>query len=220
MFVVYAHRGASEYAPENTMMAFYLGMYMGANGIETDVQLTNDGIPVLFHDDTLERVTGETGRISDYTFEELQNFRVKKNAHTDRIVKFSDFLDHFAFRDIDFAIELKQRDTAKIAADLIRQYGIGSKTVITSFCYEALLDVREYAPELTTGYLTSQVSDELLDKMRADGIDEICPKAAIITTENVKQWHVRDFNVRAWGVSNTEMMKQVSTHNLLTNGIL
>ena len=53
MFTVYAHRGASEYAPENTLSSFYMGLSMGANGIETDVQRTKDGVAVLFHDYTL-----------------------------------------------------------------------------------------------------------------------------------------------------------------------
>ena len=48
----YAHRGASEYAPENTLSSFYLGLLQGANGIETDIQRTKDGVLVLFHDDT------------------------------------------------------------------------------------------------------------------------------------------------------------------------
>ena len=58
MFVNYAHRGASEYAPENTMSSFYLGVEMKADGIETDVRRTNDGVLVLFHDTTLQRVMG------------------------------------------------------------------------------------------------------------------------------------------------------------------
>jgi len=61
-FVNYAHRGASQYAPENTLSAFYLGLAMGANGIETDVQKTKDGVLVLFHDNSLTRVTGAGGR--------------------------------------------------------------------------------------------------------------------------------------------------------------
>ena len=107
MFINYAHRGASEYAPENTFLAFNVGIFMGANGIETDVQVTKDGIAVLFHDDTLDRVTGQSGSIYDYTFEELQNFFVVKNEYRDKIVKFDDFLKYFHFRDITFAIELK-----------------------------------------------------------------------------------------------------------------
>lgn len=93
--VNYAHRGASEYLPENTMLAFYTGIYMGANGIETDVQRTKDGILVLFHDDTLMRVTGQTGSIGDYTFAQLQEFDVQKNGFTDKIVSLEDFFSAF-----------------------------------------------------------------------------------------------------------------------------
>ena len=82
-FVNYAHRGASEYTPENTLMAFYTGLFMGANGIETDVQRCKDGTLVLFHDSTLLRVTGEAGSVEDYTFSQLQEFSVKKNGLED-----------------------------------------------------------------------------------------------------------------------------------------
>ena len=57
--VNYAHRGASEYYPENTLWSFYAGLEMGADGIETDIQRTSDGVLVLHHDDPRERVAGE-----------------------------------------------------------------------------------------------------------------------------------------------------------------
>lgn len=208
LFVNFAHRGASEYTPENTLLAFNLGVYMGANGIETDVQITKDGIPVLFHDDTLTRVTGEEGSISDYTFDELQNFFVTKNEFNDKILKFEDFLKHFYFRDITFAIELKQRGTAKIVSDLVRKYNIIPKVVLTSFNFDELCDVREYAPEIKTGYLTNNINAELLENMKKLGIDEICPEAHLVSSEIVKDWHMQGFNVRAWGVYNEDLMKQ------------
>ena len=61
-FVNYAHRGASAYAPENTLASFYLGCQMGANGVETDVQRTKDGVLVLFHDNDLMRIAGSSAR--------------------------------------------------------------------------------------------------------------------------------------------------------------
>ena len=70
-FINHAHRGASEYAPENTLLAFYTGIYMGANGIETDVQMTKDGVLVSCHDSTLDRVSNGTGKIYEHTYEEL-----------------------------------------------------------------------------------------------------------------------------------------------------
>lgn len=208
MFVNFAHRGASEYAPENTMLAFNLGVFMQANGIETDVQLTKDGVPVLFHDDTLERVTGQPGAISDYTYEQLRQFDVRKGEYTDKILRFEDFLIHFGFRDLTFAIELKEKDAARITADLIRKYDIGAKTTVTSFCYDALLEIRAYAPELRTGYLTGTADDALLMQMRADGIAELCPKVSILDAEKVRYWHQLGFGVRAWGAFNEDLMRQ------------
>ena len=207
VFINYAHRGASHYAPENTMMAFYLGMQMGANGIETDVHRSKDGVIMLFHDDTLNRVTGQTGSISDYTLAELKQIDVMKGDLSDKIPTFEDFLEHFAFRDITFAIELKQPDVFAETADLIYRYGIENKTVITSFRYDEILKMRSYAPGLRTGYLTSVVTEELLTDMRKQGIGELCPKAELLTPENVSGWHKLGFDVRAWGISNEEIMR-------------
>ena len=75
----YAHRGASEYAPENTFSSFYLGLLQGANGIETDVHKTKDGVLVLFHDDTVDRVSDCSGKISDFTWEELKQLKIVDN---------------------------------------------------------------------------------------------------------------------------------------------
>lgn len=207
-FINYAHRGASEYAPENTMLAFYLGMYMGANGIETDVHLTKDGVAVLFHDDTLERVTGAPGTVSDYTLEQLQQIFVKKGDLVDRIPTLTDFLDHFAFRDITLAIELKQQGTAKVVADILRSYHIQHKVVVTSFKLEELRVLREYAPEFETGHLKKEFSEELVQEMRQLGITEICPLAANISKEMVDKYHAMGFRVRAWGVATPECMRQ------------
>ena len=131
-FVNYAHRGASEYAPENTMLSFYTGMFMGANGIETDVQMTKDGVLVLFHDDTIMRMTGAEGGVPDYTLEELRVFSFEKNGLQDKIVVFEDFLKQFGWRDITFAIEIKQRGIEREIADMIRKYDVGERCGGTS----------------------------------------------------------------------------------------
>lgn len=61
--VVYAHRGAMAYAPQNTMKAFALAWEMGADGIELDVQTSSDGVPVVFHDDVLDQLTDGSGPV-------------------------------------------------------------------------------------------------------------------------------------------------------------
>ena len=71
---VWAHRGASGYAPENTLDAFQKAIDMGADGIELDVQLTKDGKVVVVHDEVIDRVSDGSGLVQDYTYEELKKF--------------------------------------------------------------------------------------------------------------------------------------------------
>lgn len=208
-FVNYAHRGASTYTPENTMLAFYTGMYMGANGIETDVQRTKDGVLVLFHDKTVDRVTGGTGILSDYTYDELQKLDVCNNGLVDKIPTFEDFLRHFAFRDIVFAIELKGEGVEKETADLLRKYDMLEKTVVTSFNLDYLRNFREYAPEFETGYLVEDqpFTPELENTVKELGITEFCPEIKDATPELVAHWHEMGFRVRGWGVRDEKLMR-------------
>ena len=67
-----AHRGASGYAPENTMAAFDKALEMKADYIEIDVQLSKDGEVVLMHDAMIDRTTDGSGTVDDYTLEELK----------------------------------------------------------------------------------------------------------------------------------------------------
>ena len=206
-FVNYAHRGASDLRPENTMMAFYAGVALGANGLETDVRLTKDGVPVLFHDETLLRVTGEPGSVGDYTLAELQKFTVKKDGAEDRIPTLEEFLAAFAWRDLTFAIELKEDGGEETVADLIYRYGVDCKCVVTSFVLDRLRRIRAIAPELRTGWLKKDFADEDLEAMEAAGVDELCPRAVNVTPERVEEWHARGFNVRAWGVTDDDLMR-------------
>ena len=75
-----AHRGASAQAPENTLRAFECARALGADGIELDAQTTRDGIPVVFHDTDLRRLTGNRGRLADFSWAELRGLRVGGEA--------------------------------------------------------------------------------------------------------------------------------------------
>ena len=206
-FINYAHRGASTYCPENTMLSFYTGVYMGANGIETDVQRTKDGILVLFHDDTIKRVTGKDGSISDYTYEELRTFDVNTGALSDKIPTFDEFLRAFSHFDLTFAIELKVGKVEEDVAALVYKYGLEERVIITSFEFDFIAKMKTVAPDLKIGYLTSKTDRETIDKVLSIGAYEICPKAETLTKELVDLWHSLGLGVRAWGIYNTDLMK-------------
>ena len=208
MFVAYAHRGASEYAPENTMSAFQLGVQMGANGIETDVRKTKDGVLVLFHDGDFTRVIGCEGCIADYTYEELMQFRVK-NAKTDTediIIKFEDFLRYMGFRNLHFAIELKE-DLAAETIEMLERFNMKDKTIITSFQFDYIKHAKELRPDWRVGYLVKEVTDQTLADLASIGGEQLCPRATLVNADAVAKWHAMGLNVRAWGVSDFDLMK-------------
>src|SRR6056297_841327 len=72
-FFIWAHRGASAVAPENTLAAFTAALQAGADGIELDVHLTRDGVPVVMHDETVDRTTNGSGRIRDLSHAEIDD---------------------------------------------------------------------------------------------------------------------------------------------------
>lgn len=106
MGVLYAHRGLHDNqsdAPENSMAAFRKAVEAGY-GIELDVQLTKDGIPVIFHDFTLDRICGVSGRVDSYTYEELQQFSLLQSE--EKIPKLEEFLAMVDGR-VPLIVELK-----------------------------------------------------------------------------------------------------------------
>ena len=209
MFVTYAHRGASEYYPENTLSSFYAGVEMGANGIENDIQRTKDGVLVVFHDDTIDRVTDGSGKVSDYTYRELLRFTVKNEKYNrfDKIMTFEEFLKYFAWRDLTLAIELKQFGIAKDVIDMIDDYGARDKCIITSFKYEELVAAREYDKDFRLGFLYSGATDaDRIEKLKAINATQACPKATVLTPEELKLIHENGFECRGWGIANTEIM--------------
>ena len=208
-FINYAHRGASSYAPENTMEAFHLGIGMGANGIETDVQRTKDGILVLFHDDTILRMTGKPGKIQDYPYDELLTMPVSNYGLSGRIPRLEEFLEAFAHLDLQFAIEFKEAFTEQQTIDLLDRFQMQEKTVLTSFKLECLMRAKLYAPQYKAGYLTDDVNPMVIKVLKTMGVEQVCPKGKLITPDLVEQLHGEGFSVRPWGVKSEVRMQAI-----------
>lgn len=209
MFVVYAHRGASEYAPENTMSSFFMGLAMGANGIETDIQRTKDGELVLFHDTTLDRVTGQSGAIAELTYDELCRIPVlhKPSGRFDIVPRLEDFLHYCGAQGVRLALELKAAGVEKDTYALVKKYHLEEQVTVTSFSLDYLIALKEAYPEASLGYLTADFDDAMLVRMKEIGIVQLCPRAPHLTSEKVAKWHAEGFDVRAWGVADLALMK-------------
>ncbi len=208
----YAHRGASEYAPENTLSAFYLGLLQGANGIETDVQRTKDGQLVLFHDETVDRISNGNGAVSEFTLEELKSLRIygkNQGGFYDRIITLREFLDKFSGYDIQFAIELKGAGVEQETLALAEEYGILERTTFTSFQFDYIRKMKSLSETARVGWLTSETDDEAIEKLLSIGGEELAPEAECVTEALMQKWRSAGLGVRAWGVYHTELMERM-----------
>ena len=207
-FVIYAHRGASEYYPENTLSSFAAGIDMGADGIETDVQISKDGVLMIYHDDTMKAKTGFEGSICDYTYAQLREARVKneKYGRVDCLMTFEDFLKYFAWRDLTFAIELKVTGIGARVIDMMRKYGVLEKSIITSFQYEALKECYEHDKSVRLGWLFFERKEDTLDLLAAIGAYQACPMASNITAEDLAAYRAAGLGCSAWGITDTDIM--------------
>ena len=179
MPLIIGHRGASAHAPENTLAAFQMAIDAGADGVEFDVQLAKDGVPVVIHDATLKRTGGQKDGVVDLTSKELGkidigswfNKKYPKRANPDfvqetvptlaqtlRLLKSSDGLIYIELK----ATDADYRDLAKAVCDVIRDSPLLPRIIVKSFKLGAIPEIRHHLPQvLTAALFAPQIMDYL-----------------------------------------------------------
>lgn len=222
-----AHRGYSAVAPENTMYAFEEAVGIGADYIELDVQLTADGQLVVFHDNTIDRTTDGKGKLSKYTYEELQEFSAgswfSKDGMFDdaKIVLFSDVLECVG-NDILLNIEIKNHGdivrTAEKTVEVIEEYGIERSCYVTSFSYKALKTVKKLNPKIKTGLIANIATSTSFSQLKY--IDAVSLNYIFINQSVVNMAHQNGKRVFVWTVDNRsdiQHMIAMGVDNIITN---
>ncbi|MDO5423785.1 MAG: glycerophosphodiester phosphodiesterase [Eubacteriales bacterium] len=159
MTKVWAHRGASGYAPENTLEAFELAAKQGADGVELDIQLSKDGELVVMHDETVDRVTDGRGRVQDFTVKELKELRVLHPDYQDaRIPTLAEVYELLKPYGIEINVEVKTGiyfypGIEEKALELARRMGMEDRIWYSSFNHATVVRLKELEPSVRTGIL-------------------------------------------------------------------
>ena len=138
--ILWAHRGASTHNPENTMTAFQAAVKDGADGLEMDIQLSRDEVPVIIHDQTLERTTNGKGLVKFRTWPQLQRLDAgrwfSEQFKEERIPCLDEILLEFGAR-IKLNLELKTFEAGQMVLDLLK-HKPNKHIIISSFNYRLL----------------------------------------------------------------------------------
>ncbi|EFV75100.1 hypothetical protein HMPREF1013_04533 [Bacillus sp. 2_A_57_CT2] len=208
-----AHRGATGYAPENTVAGFDLAVDMKADYIEIDVQRSKDGELVVIHDTSVDRTTDGTGKVGDLTFDYLRSLDAGswkgEQFAGEPIPTFEEILDRYHGK-VGILIELKAPELypgiEEQVADKIKERNLdkpqNEKIIIQSFNFESMKTMDQLLPNVPIGVLTSNRADttaEALQEFSAYA-DWFNPSYGIVTKELVNQVHSLGMQIGSWTV--------------------
>jgi len=206
-----AHRGLSGIERENTNAAFVAAGNRSYYGIETDIHRTADGRFVVNHDMTLARVAGENIPVEETTLSTLQNVVLfDKDGSKDRAdlrpCTLENYISICKKYEKHCVLELKSEFTDEETerfVNIIKDLDYIDSVTFISFIYEDLVKVRKLLPGQSVQFLFSQVTDEIIEKVIADGMDvDVYYKA--LNEENIKKFRDAGIRINCWTVDTKE----------------
>lgn len=213
-----AHRGLALDAPENTLLSFAKAVAIGSEFVETDVHLTADGVSVIAHDPTLDRVAGRAAEVSKLTMAELRRIDL---GHGQGFCSLEEALD--AFPETRFNIDVKSEDAVEATVAAIAAVRADSRVLLTSFSERRRLRLAGLVPDAVTsaggaGVIRARLasllgSSSLLENAlrgaRALQVPERLGAVPLVTERFVAAVHRAGAEVHVWTINDTADMTRL-----------
>lgn len=226
---IWAHRGASAYAPENTLAAFKLAVDMDADGVELDVQMTKDEKLVVIHDETIQRVSNGYGYVRDFTLAQLKELCFNKTCPEYEDIAIPTLREVFQLlkpTSLKINIELKTgvyfyKGIEQKVIDLVADYGMEDRIWYSSFNHYCMKRVQQIKPDAKIGLLYSDGIYEPAAYAKSMGAEALHPAIYNLQypefIENCRQGKIR---IHPWTVNSFSDMAaciQMGVDAVITN---
>jgi len=235
--LIIGHRGACARAPENTFASFELAFIWKADGIEFDVRLARDGVPVVMHDPMLTRTTYLARRVDDFDSTALKTFYAGEwfnLKNPDRYVEgfewehipllsevFEKYGDKYLYVEMKCEEPSRRAELARAVVGLIREHKLGERLVVKSFEHDALVEVKKLAPDIRTAALFGRSwphpfvpASKIIAAAEACGADEISLHRSLLRKATVERAQQRGFEVVVWTVNSRFWLRRAAAMNL------
>lgn len=225
---VIGHRGAAAYAPENTIEGIHTAADIGVKWVELDVKLTKDDVPILFHDDDLERTTNGHGLVAEITYEELKQLEAgswfSDSFAGIKIPTLEEAIDALIERDLGLNLEIKpcpgrEKDTAEIALDILSQYWDNHDgLLISSFEHVSLEAAMDVATDWPRGLLLGgdEISDNWLELADYLHVKTINFGTQLVTPEIISTTLENDYIPLVYTVNEPELARELQSIGVKT----
>lgn len=223
--LVAGHRGYSAEYPENTLLSIQKGIETGVDMIEIDIGLSKDGIPILIHDETLERTTNGVGLVSDFTLEELLQLDagIKKDPEFAglKIPTFVEFCDlMLEHPNVLMNIDLKRGEHTLLAAekvlDILDKYGLTQRCVFNSLDGRATMYTHKrglFTEGAPNGFYGMTYFDESAHGTYS-AMDVICINMRDVSRESVSHYKSMGLPVWCWGAEDEEAVSRAVEYGI------
>ena len=210
---IFAHRGNSGEAPENTLSAFEQAISLGADGVELDVQASSDGVPVVIHDEELGRTAGGRGWVGEHSLGELKKLDAGSwfngSFAGEGIPTLAEVLDLLLPSPLLINIELKTfrfpyQGLAGKVLGLIRERGLGERVILSSFNHLTLAEARVTAPHIRMAALLRSHLIQCWDYAQRHGFQALHLSQHTISETLLAECRARKVTVRAFTVDDPE----------------
>jgi glycerophosphoryl diester phosphodiesterase len=228
----FGHRGASAYAPENTLSSFNLAFDMGADGVELDVSVTKDRVPVVIHDNRVDRTTDGHGAVGEMALAEVKRFDAGvlfgARYRGERIPTLEEVLDGPGRRGI-VNIELKSGKLINVGleavaiAKVIQETQASDRVIVSSFNHFALSSIHAVDPQLPLGFLyfnRAPLSFSYLKSQPLARPTALHPRFTMVTPGFIQWARQRDYKINTWTVDDSDEMRRLITlevDSIMTN---
>ena len=224
-----AHRGLSGIEQENTNAAFIAAGNRSYFGIETDVHSTLDGYFVTIHDDSTARVATDNLIVEESTFETLRKLTLLskdgiKNRNDMKIPTLKEYINTCKRYDKTAVLELKNEFSQEYInkiCDEINECHYLENVIFISFCFDNLVRIRNIYPNQTVQFLTSEYSDDLVEKLVEYNFD-LDILYTELNKEKIDFLHKNNIKVNCWTCDNKEAAEELSSYGIdyITSNIL
>ncbi|HZJ68848.1 MAG TPA: glycerophosphodiester phosphodiesterase [Candidatus Eisenbacteria bacterium] len=217
---IFAHRGASLLAAENTMPAFQLAMDLKADGLELDIQKTKDNQIIVTHDENLKRVTLQDKKIAETTYAEIKTLNAaafRENDAETHIPLLEEVLDLIKSTDTDMLLNIELKNAEVLYPDLendtlalVREYDLEERVIFSSFNHYSIMKLLQLGTKAELAFLYLEGLFEPWKYAKMNRIPSLHPfYPNLMIPDYIKSAHEAGIKIRPWTVDQAELMQKL-----------